>query len=161
MGLRYADQIFGACFFVTTTFKDWNEHGRRDGVYEALTDSLTFSLEKYDAKLPAFVLMPSHLHLLIIVDGKSLSSFMRDFKKFVAQKAFRDLGIHDSQVWMPRYDRVVVASEVVFRTKVEYIHANPVRSGYVTDSADWKWSSAGCYLEDRAPVVPVWKEWLW
>jgi len=105
--------------------------------------------------------MPSHIHFLIIIDGKQLSSFMRDFKKYVSQKAFKDLGILDSQIWMPRYDRVVISSEKIFRTKLDYIHNNPVRSALVDSIESWSWSSAGCYLMERADSVPVWKEWQW
>jgi len=160
MGLRFPEQIFGSCFFVTTTFYDWQKHGQIKGVYSALSDSLKFCLEKYKARLPGYVLMPSHLHLLLVIDGSSLANFMRDFKKFVSQKALKEYGIEDAQIWMPRYDRVAIHSGKAFRQKLKYIHNNPVRARLVEVAEKWDWSSAGSYTSGKSDPLPVWKEWL-
>jgi len=104
--------------------------------------------------------MPSHTHLLLIIDGERLAGFMRDFKKFVSQKGIRNCGVVDSRVWQYRYDRVVVHSEEIFRQKLEYIHRNPVKAGLCKMDEDWPWSSASAYLSDKSSPVPVWKDWL-
>jgi putative transposase len=160
MGLRFVNQGFGICFFVTTTFRDWNRFGNTPGVYETLADSCRHYAREYNAQLIGYVFMPSHLHLLILIDGKELANFMRDFKKYVSQKAMKDIGIRDKQIWQPGYDRQVVYSEEVFRTKLEYIHNNPIRGGLVENPADWKWSSALDYLAEREGPIPVWKDWM-
>lgn len=131
------------------------------GVYSGLGSSVTFCLNKYEALLPAFVFMPSHLHLLLIVDGGRLGDFMRDFKKYVAQHVMPQLGIAVSQVWQSRYDRVAVYSEKVFRQKLEYIHRNPVKAGLVAKQEDWFWSSAQAYLKEHKCPIPVWTNWTW
>jgi len=160
MGLRFSAHMSGACFFVTTTFNRWREYGRLEGVYDALIDSIKHYLTKYGARMPAYVLMPTHLHLLLIIEGDRLSGFMRDFKKYLAQKAIRELGIRDLPIWRPGYDRQVIYSETVFRTKVTYIHENPVRYGLVERAEQWVWSSAGDYFSDKPGPMPVWKEWM-
>ncbi len=160
MGLRFPQQMFGSCFFVTTTLSDHRKIGEIDGVYEELAKSLSFCLEKYNARLAGYVFMPSHIHLLIVIDGKSLSNFMRDFKKYTSQKALKEHGESDTKIWSPRYDRVAIYTEVAFRTKLEYIHNNPVKSGLVEKREDWSWSSARCYTSNGNGPLPVWKEWL-
>lgn len=82
MGLRYPFQIYGSFFFVTTTYKDWRKLGDVEGFYEALSKTLSFYLNIYDAKLIGYVFMPDHIHLLLTIEGKNLSNFMRDFKKY-------------------------------------------------------------------------------
>ena len=159
MGLRFASQIFGSCFFVTTTFKDWRNYGQVAGLYQKLAESLLLYLAKYDALLLGYVFMPSHLHLLIIIDGQRLSGFMRDFKKYFAQKAIKDCGIFESQIWEAGFDRVAVFSEDIFRIKLQYIHNNPVKSGLAVTINDWRWSSAKYYDGDESGIIPVWKEW--
>ena len=159
MGLRFPAQVHGTCFFVTTTFRDWQELGDIDRVYSALTESLKFCLNKYQALLPGFVLMPSHVHLLIVIEGGELANLMRDFKKYTAQKALKDCGITADQIWMPRYDRVAIYTEAVFRQKLEYIHDNPMKSGLVDIAEEWKWSSASAYTSNESGPLPVWKEW--
>ena len=160
MGLRFPQQVSGSCFFVTTSFYQRSKLGEIEGVYSTLASSLKFCLEKYDALLPAYVLMPSHVHLLIVLDGSRLGDFMRDFKKFVSQKALKECCINGPHIWMPRYDRFVLYSKNVFRQKLEYIHNNPVKSGLVAIAEDWIWSSARSYYSDDPDLLPVWKEWL-
>jgi len=74
--------------------------------------------------------MPSHVHLVLFIAGRDLGGFMRDFKKYIAQKVAGDRGLMGG-IWMPRYDRVVICSEEVMRTKLEYIHQNPVHAAWL------------------------------
>lgn len=159
MGQRFPQQIFGKCFFVTTTFKDRQNFGNIEGFSDAVVESLGYSVAKYNAYIIGYVLMPNHLHLLLVVGGDKLSHFMRDFKKFVAQKVAADLGLPGGGLWMPRFDRVVIYSEDVLRTKLNYIHYNPGKRGLVSKPEDWRWSSAGDYFLGRKGMIPVWKGW--
>lgn len=161
MGLRFPEQIFGKCFFITTAFDHWERFGDRTGVYNELASSLTFCIEKYNALLPAYVFMPSHVHILVALDGYRLGDMMRDFKKYVAQKAMRALGVKSPRIWRPRYDRLVVFSEETFLQKLNYIHQNPVKAKLVDVQSDWPWSSAPAYTSGEAGPVPVWTEWFW
>ena len=130
-------------------------------MYEVLSDSLSYYLKKYNALLPAYVFMPSHIHLLIALEGRYLAGFMRDFKKYTSQHSLPSLGIHEMPIWESGYDRVEVHSEDVFRTKLEYIHNNPVKAGLVEATTEWKWSSAADYFSEKTGHVPVWKDWTW
>ena len=159
MGLRFKDQSHGNCFFVTTCFHGHSRQGDIPGVYDVLARSLTFCIEKYKAALPAYVLMPSHIHLLIIIEGHKLAGFMRDFKKFVAQKGMSECGVTAGTIWQFRYDRVAITSEKTFRRKLEYIHRNPVKAGMRDKEEGWPWSSAVVYLKGECGHVPVWKDW--
>ncbi|MFH2056255.1 MAG: transposase [bacterium] len=159
MGLRFADQKNEICFFVTTTFREWHQYGLVAGVYEAMADSLGFYSRKYEARVAGYVFMPSHIHLLLFIDGDKLPRFMRDFKKYVSQKSSPDLGITEKNIWMPRYDRVAIRSDRVFRTKLDYIHSNPRRAGLVDIEEAWRWSSAADYVTDSRGEVLVWKDW--
>ncbi len=160
MTLRCAYQKFGACFFCTTSFIDRRPYGQNPGVYEALADSLIFYIAKYEAKLPAYVFMPTHVHLLLVLDGKHLGNFMRDFKKYLAQKPLRQHNTKVPSLWERGYDRQTIYTEESFRTKLNYIHNNPVKSGLVVSAPEWPWSSAAVYMTEIAGPIPVWKEWF-
>jgi len=159
MGLRFPFQSHGACFFVTSTFKDWRQLGRIEGFFEALAASLRFCLRKYEARLLGYVLMPSHVHLVLLIDGAELSNFMRDFKKYVAQKIAADLNLGKGGLWMPRFDRLVIYSEKALRTKLNYMHFNPVKRQLIGKAEDWKWSSAGDYVLNRKGALPIFRGW--
>ncbi len=160
MGLRFPAQDYGHYFFVTNTFKDWSKLGDVPGMYQKLADSLIFCSKKYQALILGYVFMPSHIHILMSIEGKRLSSFMRDFKKYISQKAAKDLGLESTMIWMPRYDRVVITSERVLVSKLEYIHNNPVKAGLVEEPNEWQWSSASDYAtESSSGNVPIFRDW--
>lgn len=159
MGLRYKNQKDFNCFFVTTTFLDWKGYGKVQGMYEALVRSMSFCMNKYSAKLIGYVFMPNHIHLLLVIDGLKLSSFMRDFKKFIAQKATSELSIKERNIWMPRFDRVVITDKRHLQMKLNYIHNNPVKAKLVSNPRDWIWSSVGDYLDGSEGKLKIFKDW--
>ena len=98
--------------------------------------------------------MENHLHLLLWTEsgGPGLSRLMRDLKRLAARRLFPD----SQGIWEPRFDDVAVFSERVFRTKLAYIHNNPVRAGLATDPSDYEFSSARAWLKgDELPGVSV------
>jgi len=159
MGLRFKDQDLGNCFFVTTSFANHSIFGNIKGVYDALAKSLNFRLEKTSSKLIAYVFMPSHLHLNLLIKGNILSDFMRDFKKYTAQKTIGKL-CNTNQIWKERFDRQAIWTENVLMTKINYIHNNPVRSGLVIEPEEWYFSSAPDYRGRENGPVEVWKNWF-
>jgi REP element-mobilizing transposase RayT len=160
MGLRYPNQKYGQCYFVTTSFVNREKFGNINGVYDALVGSLVFYANKYGVQIAGYVFMPSHIHLLIFIEGDRLAVFMRDYKKYTAQKAIKECGLNGKNIWMPRYDRVVINSEKIFRRKLDYIHNNPVKSGLAERAGDWLWSSARDYEIDYVRKIPIWKGWF-
>ncbi len=74
MGLRLKDQDLGEIFFVTTSFVDHNAWGNTRGIYEVLAEALNFRVAATNSKLIAYVFMPSHLHLILAINGKTLSA---------------------------------------------------------------------------------------
>jgi len=124
-----------------------------------LIDSLLFYKEKFGAKIAAYTLMPSHIHLLLFIEGAQLPHFMRDYKKFTAQEGVRKLLIKMPHLWIPRYDRVAISDERIFRVKLDYIHNNPVTAGLVERPEDWPWSSAEAYMKGVDRYGLVWIDW--
>ena len=158
MGLRLKNQEYGNCFFVTTSFKNHHPLGNIKGVYEALAEALNYRVLKTKSKLIAYLFMPSHIHLLLIINGKTLSNFMRDFKKYTAQKSLSGL-CSTRSVWQSRYDRQAIWNYDLLETKLEYIHNNPVKAGLVNMPDKWYYSSAGDYIGRTDNPVMVWKDW--
>ena len=158
MGLRYKDQELGYIFFVTTSFTDHIPFGDIDGTYGALAEALLFRLNAVDMKLISYVFMHTHLHLMLIIDGKTLAGFMRDFKKFTAQKSLAGL-CGTNRIWQEGYDRQAILTPDVMLTKINYIHQNPVRAGLAKKPEDYYWSSAADYLGIENGPLPVYQEW--
>jgi hypothetical protein len=52
-------------------------------------------------------------------------------------------------VWQEGYHPQMITREDVFKQKVEYIHNNPVKRGFVEEVEHWIYSSANNYLCGR------------
>ncbi|MDP2904211.1 MAG: transposase, partial [Methylovulum sp.] len=52
----------------------------------------------------------------------------------------------DYQFWQEGVHAELVFSETIMREKLEYIHNNPVKRGYVNLPEHWRYSSAGHYV---------------
>lgn len=104
--------------------------------------------------------MPTHVHLLLFIQGKALSDFMRDFKKYIAQKSARDLHLPHGKVWEDSYDRLAIESETIFKVKLAYIHNNPVKAGLAKEPAGWVWSSSSDYETESAGRIQICKDWM-
>lgn len=132
-----------------------------DAIKSSFVQHLARARERYQFKLAAWVIMPEHVHLLILParDQPQLRSMLTSMKGSFAQaviKRWRELDARILQrtvdpSGVPRfwqrgggYDRNIVSqSELV--EKIVYIHANPVGRGLVSDPLSWSWSSAQAY----------------
>ena len=82
----------GGLFFCTTSFHKQRRLLLGDKYYHIILKSLGFLKQKYNFEVVAYVIMSSHLHLILFVQkGTTLSDIMRDFKKFTAYKIRRQL----------------------------------------------------------------------
>jgi hypothetical protein len=46
------------------------------------------------------------------------------------------------QFWQHHNKPIELGSDHVIKQKIDYIHNNPIESGFATDTVDWKYSSA-------------------
>jgi hypothetical protein len=59
------------------------------------------------------------------------------------------------QVWLPVWHAEGLASEAFLNQKVDYIHQNPVRKGYVCVPEHWRYSSAKYWLDGEEGEIPI------
>ena len=93
-------------------------------------------------RLCVVVVMPDHVHLLLIPIDSALSEIMRRIKGASAREINR-MTADAGSIWQREYfDRQMRDSENI-RAKGEYIARNPVRAGFVStpDEYPWLWRS--------------------
>ena len=157
------------------TFSCWRRRPflSRDRSRVWFLDNLQTARRHFD--LWAFVIMPEHVHLLILPhEDATMRQILLALKQPVAQRASwwvrrhapeflssmedrQPSGRVSHRFWQPGpgYDRNTW-SPGELREKVKYIHANPIRRGLVDRPEDWPWSSVRDYtgsLHD-APMTP-------
>ena len=107
----------------------------------------------------AYVIMLDHAHLLTsrpsttsdvlrvlkgitarrIIDYLKLNGYEKSLAKLQHQERDRK---HKYSLWQTEKNVLPVFSESMFLEKVNYIHLNPVRAGFVDNPAEFHWSSA-------------------
>jgi len=143
-----------------------------DAWRKLLCQSIDRALQNRSFRLVAFVLMPEHLHLLVLpttgnCDVDKLLSAIKQphsarIKRILVQNnspLLQRLTVRERpgkmvfRYWQegPGYDRNL-SSETAVLAAIKYIHENPVRRGLVTRASDWKWSSARWYASETQIV---------
>ena len=90
---------------------------------------------KYSMQVIGYVVMPTHVHLLLSEpETGKLSTAMQ-----VLKQRFSRTRVLEEEVWEPRYYDFNIFTEHKLREKLEYIHMNPVHAGLVVAPADWRW----------------------
>jgi len=119
-----------------------------------------------------YVFMPNHIHLIILFDdGKDISAFMRDFKKFTSSAVRKQLEEDKeiqllkmirlekespkTKVWIDRFDDFYLTNAQSLMTKLNYIHENPVRKGLCGRPEGYPFSSAGYHRKGIAGLIKL------
>jgi REP element-mobilizing transposase RayT len=116
--------------------------------------------------------MENHLHL--IAQSSGLSEKIAAFKSFTARKTIDYLKSNghglwlkrlneqklshktdrDYQLWQEGYNPKQVVGDNMLIQKIDYIHNNPVKRGYVDKPECWRYSSARDYT-GLPGLIPV------
>jgi putative transposase len=85
-----------------------------------------------------FVIMPDHIHLFCaaISAAKTLSAFVRDWKRWTARKIERSTGVAPP-IWQTEFFDHVLRSPQSYAEKWNYVRLNPVRAGIVANPDEW------------------------
>ncbi len=157
--------------FITTTVNNRTPAFRDEKISEVVINQLNESLIYIDVSMVGYVLMPTHLHMLLgFKEIELLSKFIQSFKILSSKKIKSVLSENDIKklsskgkfkFWTERFDDLIIVSEHQFKVKLEYIHNNPVKAGLVSSSSDWKYSSASDWLMDAEGLIKIDKKFEW
>ena len=173
---RYRIVGENAPHFMTATVNHWLPVFTRPEAVEIVLDSWRFLQREAGFRLYGYVILENHLHL--IAAGEDLGHTMQRFKSYTAREiialletrgATRMLDLlrqlkrrHKTesvyQVWEEGSHPQLIQSEDAMRQKLEYIHQNPVKRGYVDRAEDWRYSSARNYA-GREGLIEVERVW--
>jgi len=173
--------------FLTLTIVDWIDLFTRPVYSEIVIDSLQFCQNGKGLLLFAYVIMPSHIHLIARTDARTgLSPILRSFKSFTAKRFLsyiQDKSTSESrrtwllnhfafqakknktnsnyQIWQKGSHPIALFSPKVIRQKLDYIHLNPVVSKIVAEPEHYFWSSASNYANGKGNLDIIILEDIW
>jgi len=151
-GYTIKDQT--SAHFITATVVDWIDILSRQIYRDCIIESLSYCVRNKGMILYGYVIMTNHIHLIIQSKDGALSDVLRDFKKFTAirildllqnspesrrewilerlhKAPFSHTRNKNYQVWQAGNHGEEIYSEKFLWSKLDYIHLNPVRSGFV------------------------------
>lgn len=151
----------------------------RDRSCQWVVDALQRGREKALYDLWAYVLMPEHVHIVLLPSpGTKISRILTALKASVSKRAI--LWVRDNapeflasmkdvqpngnshyRFWQRGggYDRNLRSLDDIYE-KIHYVHANPVKRGLVQTSSEWKWSSYRAWQTGEDVPVAIDRESL-
>lgn len=133
---------------------------------ELLRESFKEAKNVYDFKILASVVLPEHIHLIIIpVNIKEYPKIIRAIKYNFSRKIkvggmaippYYDekgraglLSCRHKNTWQRGYWEHTIRDEQDLNNHLDYIHYNPVKHGYVKSVKDWEFSSFHKFVESQ------------
>ena len=141
VGTRFHPVATNYPHFVTTTTRDRLPVFVDDRASSLLIEILVASRTETGTRLLAYVVMPDHLHLLVVPGRLGLGHFMRLVKGRFSRYWNRSEG-QSGSLWQERYYETVIRTDAGLRRCIDYIHRNPVASGLAEDVGAYPYSSA-------------------
>ena len=133
----------GRAYHVTTTTHDRTPLFRDWRVGRLVAHSLRHLQNQGRAETLAFVVMPDHLHwLLVLGNAPSLSVLMHSLKGFSGKQVRQALD-SSGPIWQRGFHDHALRRDEDVRVVARYIVANPLRAGLVADIGHYPlWDAA-------------------
>ncbi len=157
-------------YFVSFAVVEWLDVFTRVEYKNILLETLEFCQKEKGMEIFAWCIMTNHMHLVFRSIGETKpEQILGDFKRFTSRKIikaieenpkesrrefllakFKEHGMKTSNTTMHQFWRhdnkpIELWSNKVIDEKINYIHQNPVKEGFVINPEDYKYSSAADY----------------
>ena len=176
---RYKAQMEETSFYYSTcTISHWTGVFQKDAYFQIIIDSFKYCQINKGLILHGYVIMPTHLHMITsTINNVSLPEIMRDSKHYASTKIINTLKDDNNvfyielfqsvaskreleqkyKVWQDEYHPIALKSGAWFNQKLDTLHHNPVRKGFVERPEQWKYSSARNWLLDDHSIITIQK----
>ncbi len=158
-----------AIYFLTFQVVGWVDLFCRQIYRDIIIESLNFCINHKGLIIYRYVIITNHIHLIARSDKGLLSDIVRDFKRFTSRRIMQLIDDHslesrkkwmhvvfayhakynkrsdDKQFWTYENHAVELETNEMIDSKLNYIHENPVRAGWVEEQEHYLYSSARNY----------------
>jgi putative transposase len=163
-------------YFISYSVVFWIDLFTRNTYKDIVVDSWKYCLQYKGLEIYSWVIMTSHVHLIIGTTKNPLNGIVRDMKSHsstqlrkaiteyagesrkewmvgMMQKAGKENSNNNGwQLWQQHNKPIELLNEIMFYQKLDYIHLNPVTAGFVEKPEDWLYSSAGDFYGKKGLI---------
>ncbi len=171
MSRKYKFHNKQGLYFVSFATVNWIEVFTRQIYFNVLVNSVNYCRAEMGMELYCYCFMPSHVHFIFRSTNEQPMELLRDFKKYTSKKVIEAVEKNGYCDYLSEQEKSKVMllninfgniiinhielwSEKVIKQKIDYIHTNPLESGFVINTVDWKYSSARNFQGD-ATVLEI------
>lgn len=165
MSRKYKIRDQEKLYFVSFATINWIDLFIREDYNNILLTSLKYCQNEKGLEVYAWCIMTNHLHLIIGTNNKPLQDILRDFKSFTSTQLRKEIinnpvesrkewikwmmeragrknsNNNDWQLWQQHNHPIELNTNELMDQKLNYIHENPVKAGFVAEPHHWKYSS--------------------
>jgi putative transposase len=164
--IRWREQ--GATYFFTLVTYQRRPLFNNDKSCKLLCRSFASVRRRRRFNLPAYVLLPDHLHCIMTLPENDddfptrwrqiKSRFTHDYLAAGGTQSTITMSMKQESrkaIWQPRYWEHRIRNEADYYQHRDYIHLNPVNHGHATNPENWKWTSFHHHVRTGA-LDPNW-----
>jgi putative transposase len=177
MGRKYAIRSKEHFYFVTFTVVEWIDVFIREEYRNILMESIRYCQKEKGLWVGAYCIMTSHVHMAIGTNGNNkLEDIIRDLKSYTSRhiRKYMENNPHESrkkwmleilekagtnksnnkdfQFWQQHNHPIELSTNAILQQRLDYIHENPVKAGFVEKPGNWLLSSARDYEGIRGRI---------
>ena len=169
MSRKYKFHDKDSLYFVSFATVYWIDIFVRDQYFDEIIKSLDYCRKNKGMEIYGWCIMPSHVHLIFRAQKSNPELLLGKFKEhtskqmakiiednmlesrrewvlwFMERAGLKSSNVKHRQFWQHHNKPIVLWSPKVIAQKLNYIHQNPVVSGFVLEPWHWKYSSAFDY----------------
>jgi len=162
--------------FITLTVLHWIPLFTNTKSVDILLDCFRYLQENENLKIYSYVILENHLHL--VASSDDIAKTIKKFKSYTAKKLLEllqkeniktileQLAFYKKahkktttyQIWQEGMQPKLIKNEEMMIQKIEYVHNNPVKRGYVDEARCWRYSSARDY-DDKKGLLDIERVW--
>jgi len=166
-------------YFITFATVNWIDVFIRSQYRDILVESINYCIQNKGLVVYAWVIMTSHVHMIIGTEKENMQDIIRDMKKYTSkavlnaikenpresrrdwmlwmfERAGKKNGNNKNyQFWQQHNKPIELLSSKIIDQKLNYLHNNPVDEGFVLESHEYKYSSAIDYSDGKGLVKIV------
>ena len=172
---RYIITEADKAHFMTCTVMEWLPVFTRPETVQIILECWQYQRQYSGLRLYGYVVLENHVHF--IAQAPDLRRCVSSFKSFTARQIIDYLLAQHAtrllerlrfskrahkvdrnyQFWQEGVHAELIFSETMMREKLTYIHANPVKRGYVSLPEHWRYSSASFYEQGTGLIdIDAW-----
>lgn len=173
MGEAYQIRNQEGIYFLTFQVVGWADIFSRKIYKDTLIESMLYYKEHKGLLVFAYVIMTNHVHVIWKAEFNNLSDLIRDFKKRSSRLIMKEVNenIKESrkewllmifryharfnkrnsglQFWTHENHAVELTYADMIDQRINYIHENPVKAGWVEKAEEYLYSSAKNFADEK------------